>query len=410
MPGREVKYNRPLRLGVFGFGTVGQGLYHLLREDDFRLAEIAGVCVKAKSKKRIISSDIFSYEPEALLNDSTLDVIVELIDDAQAAYDIVTSALKRGKPVISANKKLIAENFDELQRLADENNTTLLYEASTCGSIPIINTLENYYPSLPIDSISGVFNASSQFILSCMQEGKSSIDDALAEAQRLGFAESDPSLDIKGDDTRYKLSILAAHAFGVTVAPGDIPMFGIQNISCDDIVMASKNNCRIKLVGEGKVIDSHISNIVAPVFIPHDDILYSIEGAGNAVVVNSDSSFGHHLIFGKGAGSRPTASAVVSDINFLSEGGKYFRNKQISGTHFQTAEILKNVYIRGDSLDWLAESSAIENFRIRQSDSLTFATAWVNLSKLCKSLEFINSNSFLAILPEQLGDDWGNDA
>src|SRR5690606_9373667 len=181
-----------LKLGLFGFGCVGQGLYHVLEETQGVKAEIKKICVKTKNKSRPLSEDLFTFSQEEILNDPEIDVVVELIDDAAAAFDIVKASLLKGKAVVTANKKMLAEHLEELYQLQKQTGKPLLYEGAVCGSIPILRNLEEYYDNDLISSIEGIFNGSTNYILTKVFEENKSYPDALAKAQELGFAESDP--------------------------------------------------------------------------------------------------------------------------------------------------------------------------------------------------------------------------
>ena len=216
-----------IKLGLFGYGIVGQGLHDVLNSNSGLRAEIARICVKDRSKKRRISMDYFTYDKKDLLNDPEINLIVELIDDADEAFSIVTTAMKKGKSVVTANKKMVAEHLKELVQLQEETNTSFLYEASTCGSIPIIRNLEEYYDNEMLYSVRGIFNGSSNYILSKMFSDGKDFDSVLKEAQDLGYAETDPSLDVDGIDAKYKLIIITLHAYGLFIDPKDVFTLGI---------------------------------------------------------------------------------------------------------------------------------------------------------------------------------------
>src|SRR6478609_7651402 len=222
---------KKLTLGVFGFGCVGQGLYHVLEETNGLKAEIKKICVKNKAKERPLKKELFTFEPGDILNDPEIDVVVELIDDATVAYQILKSALQNGKHVVTANKKMLAENLEEIYLLQQKHNRSVLYEGAVCGSIPILRNLEEYYDNDLLTGIEGIFNGSTNYILTKVIEEKKSYIEALKQAQDLGFAESDPALDVKAFDPKYKLTIAIAHTFGAFLKPEEIINVGIQKIS-----------------------------------------------------------------------------------------------------------------------------------------------------------------------------------
>lgn len=305
-----------LKLGIFGFGCVGQGLYHVLNETHGVKAEIKRICVKNRDKARILGSEIFTYDKDEILNDPEIDVVVELIDDAAAAYEIVKAALNKGKAVVTANKKMLAEHLEEIYQLQQITGKPVLYEGAVCGAIPIIRNLEEYYDNDLISSIEGIFNGSTNFILTKVFEEKKNYADALKKAQELGFAESDPRLDVCGFDPKYKLVIAIAHTFGVFVQPEEVVNIGIDRISDLDLKFARENGYTIKLIARAFKKNGKVYGFVAPQFIEAQNLLSTVRNEYNAVIV--EGAFSEKQLFiGKGAGSYPTGSAVLSDISAL---------------------------------------------------------------------------------------------
>lgn len=314
--------HRHLRLGLFGFGCVGQGLYHVLDETPGIKAEIKKICVKHKNKPRPLSEDLFTFDAADVLNDPEIDVVVELIDDANAAFEIVRTALQNGKAVVTANKKMLAEHLEEIYDLQHQYGKPVLYEGSVCGSIPIIRNLEEYYDNDLLTGIEGIFNGSTNYILTKVFEERTSYADALKTAQQLGFAESDPSLDVKGFDPKFKLVIAIAHTFGVFVKPEEIINIGIDRISDIDLKFARDNCYAIRLIARAFKVNNQVFGFVAPQFIESTHPLYAVRNEYNAVQVQS--AFAEQQLFvGKGAGSYPTGSAVLSDISALTYDYRY---------------------------------------------------------------------------------------
>ncbi|MCK5280113.1 MAG: homoserine dehydrogenase, partial [Cyclobacteriaceae bacterium] len=277
--------SRNLKLGIFGFGVVGQGLYHVLEETKGIKAEILKICVKNKQKKRPLPMEYFTYKKEDILENPEVDVVLELIDDPEAAYEIVTAALKKGKAVVTANKKMVADHMTELYELQKEYNAPLLYEGACCASIPIIRNLEEYYDNDLLSAVEGIFNGSTNYILTKVFSEQKSFGEALTEAQQLGYAETDPSLDIEGFDAKYKLCIILTHAFGLFVNPDDIFNYGIQNISEFDIKIARERGYKIKLVAKSRKIDDKVIAMVMPQFVSDKSELYKVEREFNGVIV-----------------------------------------------------------------------------------------------------------------------------
>jgi homoserine dehydrogenase len=308
--------SKRLTIGLFGFGVVGQGLHDIISTKDLNI-EIKKIAIKNPEKERSLESDLFTTDPNVILNDSSINTIIELINDADAAYEIVTKALKSGKNVVSANKKMIAEHLDELVNIQNEYGTSLLYEGSVCGSIPIIRNLEEYYDNELLHSISGIFNGSSNFILSKIANEGLDYSIALKQAQDLGFAEKDPTLDVGGYDPKYKLVIASAHAYGVFVRPEEVLNIGIQNFSAADLQFAQEHQLKIKLVPTAKKLnDQELALYVLPKLVPKSDFLYNVENEYNAVSVKAAFA-DQQLFYGKGAGGHPTGSAVLSDVAAL---------------------------------------------------------------------------------------------
>ncbi len=331
---------KKLKIGLFGYGVVGQGLYHVLNETHGVKAEIKKICVKNKDKQRNLDSSIFTYEKNDILFDSDIDIVVELIDDASAAFEIVKAALRNGKHVVTANKRMLAENLQEIYSLQKRYDRSVLYEGSVCGSIPILRNLEEYYDNDLITSIEGIFNGSTNYILTKVFEERKSYAEALKAAQDLGFAESDPSLDVKGFDPKFKLTIAIAHTFGVFVKPENIINVGINKISAVDLKYAKENNLTIKLVARAYKLEGQIVGFVAPQFIPAEHMLASVRNEYNAVLV--EGAFAEKQVFiGKGAGGYPTGSAVLSDISALTFDYRYEYKKFTQGEGFSFSNSAK---------------------------------------------------------------------
>lgn len=318
-----------LNIGLFGFGCVGQGLYDVLNHSQGLTASIGKICVKDKTKPRTIDMDCFTFNKHEVLASKEHNLIVELTSDTDAALEIIGSSLAKGQSVVTAGKKVLAENFELLYRLQQQTGASLLYEGACAGSIPIIRTLEEYYDNELLSSVRGILNGSSNYILSKMEFDKLTYHDALLQAQLAGFAEADPALDVDGTDAKYKLCLLAAHAFGIIVKPEYIFNSGIQHITPFDITYAAQNNCRIKLIA-GIAKDGNSTNgspggyraYVLPKFISRESPLSNINYEFNGIEVEgvySDKQF----FVGKGAGSHPTGSAVLSDISAITYDYKY---------------------------------------------------------------------------------------
>lgn len=317
---------------MFGYGCVGQGLHDVLNSSKGFKADIVKICVKDRTKNRRIPMEYFTYEKEDILNDPTINLVVELIDDAEAAFEIVTTAMKKGKNVVSANKVMIASHFRELVDLQEKHNVSLLYEASAGASIPIIRNLEEYYDNELLYSLRGILNGTTNYVLTLMHNQGIDYNVALNEAREKGFAESDPTLDVEGWDAKYKLCIITGHAYGLFLDPEEVFHYGINNISKFDIQYAKEKGLKIKLVPYvGKTNENTITSFVLPRFISSDKYLYNVDNEYNGVI--TEAAFADKQFFsGKGAGGHATGSAVLSDISANSYGYKYEYKKYQQGT------------------------------------------------------------------------------
>ena len=318
---------KKLNIGIFGFGTVGRGLYDVLQRIGTKNVEIKRICVRDISKPRAVEAD-FTDKADDIFNDPDINFIVELIDDAEAAYTIVKRALQSRLPVVSGNKKMLAYHIEELIALQSQYNVALLYDASACGSIPVIRNLEEYYDNDLLTAVKGILNGSSNFILSKIFNEKMSYADALKLAQDLGFAESNPTLDIDGWDSLFKLIIITVHAFGLYVAPEKIFTYGISNMNDDDIRFANEKERRFKLVAHvEKIAGNRLIMCVMPQLISRNKYIYSVEDEFNGVVIKG-LFYDKQFMFGRGAGGYPTGSAVLSDITACLYDYKYEYKKR----------------------------------------------------------------------------------
>lgn len=334
-------------MGIFGFGCVGQGLYHVLQKSDSIQSEIVKICIKDLTKPRSLDASLFTDDKNELLLNKDIDVIVELIDDAEAAFAIVKAAMNSGKSVVSANKKMIAENLAELIQLQRKNKVSFLYEAACCASIPIIRNLEEYYDNDLLTSLEGIFNGSTNYILTKLIADRLPYNEVLHEAQGLGFAESDPTLDVEGIDPKYKLCILLFHAFGLITRPADVFNSGISKINNFDIDYALKHNYTIKLIAKCRRVEDRIEAYCIPTFVANGSVLAQTNNEYNAVVLESAFSESQ-LLYGKGAGDKPTGSAVLSDISALNHDYKYEYKKHMKNDgKFKLAEDFSlKLYVR----------------------------------------------------------------
>ena len=318
-------------------------MYKVLQKTPSLSASIRKVCIKDTTKKRNAPASLFTTDRDELLNDEDINVIVEVINESEAAFQIVSTALRNGKSVVSASKKMIAEHLPELLALQQETGQSFLYESAACASIPVIRNLEEYYDNDLLHGIKAVVNGSTNFILTKMFEDKLDFQQALLLAQQLGFAESDPSLDVDGYDAVNKWAFLLTHAYGIIEHPENLLFTGIQNIHATDAKVAAEKGQQIKLVAQArKLNDGRVASFVIPQFVPQDDHLAFVKNEYNGVVIESGFA-DKQFFYGKGAGSFPTASAVLSDLSALRYDYKYEYKKLY---HHQPNTLANNFYLR----------------------------------------------------------------
>lgn len=389
--------SKKLTIGLFGFGVVGQGLHDIISTKDLNI-EIKKIAIKNPDKERSLEGDLFTTNADEILNDPSINTIIELINDADAAYEIVSRALKSGKNVVSANKKMIAEHLDELVNIQNEHGTSLLYEGSVCGSIPIIRNLEEYYDNELLHSISGIFNGSSNFILSKIANEGLDYAVALKQAQDLGFAEKDPTLDVGGYDPKYKLVIVAAHAYGVIVSPEEVLNIGIQNFSSADLQFAQEHQLKVKLVPTAlKLNDKELALYVLPKLVPKSDFLYNVENEYNAVSVKAAFA-DQQLFYGKGAGGHPTGSAVLSDVAALRYDYRYEYKKmnQLAKLKLQNDYVIP-LYIRYINENLINEIHFEYLNEHHKSNDFNYVVGGVKISELIlKKDSILRDGAFLA--------------
>ena len=312
------------KVAVAGLGTVGGGVVKLLQEQKDVLLKRCGKMIELtavadlnpdRARELGISADVTFYKDALEMVEKTdADVIIELIGGANGiAYDVCLSALNHGKSFVTANKAMIAHHGNELARLAEEHGVFFGYEAAVAGGIPIIKALREGLVGNKISEVYGILNGTCNYILTMMRETGRSFDDVLSEAQKLGYAEADPSFDIDGIDTAHKTCILGSLAFGMPIDLQALNVEGIRFITDADIAFAEELGFRIKLLGVGRRYDDGVSLNVYPCMIPQTAEIAHVDGVFNAVITEGDF-VGHSMFVGRGAGERPTASAVVADI------------------------------------------------------------------------------------------------
>jgi len=302
-----------ITVGILGLGTVGTGVVKLLSLDP--RFKIKWVAVRDKSKPREVdlSSIRVTEKPDDIVNDPEVEIVVEVAGGIEHIYESIKRAIEKGKHVVTANKEMIARHGSEIFLLANRNNVTVLFEAAVGGGIPLISTIQRGLQANEISSVAGILNGTTNYILTAMEDRGQGFHDALADAQRLGFAEADPTNDVEGFDVAYKITILASLAFGRFVDASLVHRQGITRVTDLDIAMAKEFGYRIKMIGLAKRGKGCLDVRAHPMLVPLHHLLASVEGASNAIFI-SGSAVGEVMLVGPGAGQMPTASAVVGDL------------------------------------------------------------------------------------------------
>lgn len=391
-----------IKIGLFGFGVVGEGLCQVLAKVGTENAEIKKICVRDLRKKRSLPASYFTDSPKDIFSDPEINLIVELIDDADASYRIVEQALRQQIAVVTGNKKMLAYHLEELIALQKETGTALLYDASACGSIPVIRNLEEYYDNDLLISVKGILNGSSNFILSKIFNENMQYEEALKKAQELGFAESNPQFDVDGFDSLFKLVIIAVHAIGTYVHPGRLLNYGIANLNAYDIQLAREKGVRIKLVAQvEKLPDNKFTMFVLPQFITKDKYIYSVEDEFNGVVIKGEC-YGKQFMFGRGAGGHPTGASVLSDITARLHNYKYeYKKRQGAELPAYTDDCVIRLYLRYENDNDLFLFRFQDITERYWSEKFKFVIGHIRLADLVAIKENIrDKNIFIAAAPE----------
>lgn len=311
-----------IKVGLLGLGVVGGGTWKVLRRNAQEIARRAGQTIEVtriavrdieKARALVGSTILVDADPFGLVRDPSIDIVVELMGGDTLARDLVLEAIAQGKHVVTANKALLAKHGTEIFAAASAKGVVVAFEAAVAGGIPIIKAIREGLTANRIEWVAGIINGTTNFILSEMRSRGLPFATVLAEAQKLGYAEADPTFDIEGVDAAHKLTLLASLAFGIPVQFDRAYIEGISKLSADDIKLAERLGYRIKLLGITKRRREGIELRVHPALVPAKSMLANVEGAMNAVLVRGDA-VGQTLYYGKGAGEEPTASAVVADL------------------------------------------------------------------------------------------------
>ena len=313
---------KQINIGLMGCGTVGTGVARILLEQKDLICDRVGARIVLKRVADIdaetdrgiaFEEGVFIKDARQIVEDSEIDIVVEMIGGQTIAKDLILKAFEKGKPVVTANKALLAAQGPLLFRRAAENRVNLAFEASVGGCMPVIKTIRESLVGNRIQSMTGILNGTCNYILSKITDEGILFESALAQAQANGFAEADPTLDVDGWDTAHKLAIMTALSFGVEISLGDIYVEGISGVTPVDIAFARQFGYRVKLLAIAKNSDNRLEARVHPTMIPEQNLLASVNGSVNALMISGDA-VGDMMLYGHGAGMMPTASAVVSDL------------------------------------------------------------------------------------------------
>jgi len=360
-----------VKIGILGMGTVASGLINIIEFNNSKITGILNkeltvnkVLVKSLGKKRAVNlpQEVYTQDAYEVINDKDVQILVELIGGINPAYEYIKAALNNKKHVVTANKALLATHGEELEQLALKNGVRLMYEASVAGGIPIINTITDNLAANEINEIIGIINGTTNYILTQMAENGLEYDQAVKEAQNLGFAEADPSSDVEGNDAAYKLAILSTIAFGQRINVKDIPKEGITKISKEDISYAKELGYNIKLLASAVRKGNEIELRVHPAFVPEGHPLSTVKNEYNAVFLKGNA-VGELMFYGKGAGSLPTGSAVLGDIiSIVKSGNNVKPTEKAKENKYKIAnKAYKQYYIRFEVIDKPGVLASIAN-------------------------------------------------
>lgn len=392
-----------LKLGFFGFGCVGQGLYDIMGQTANFPAQVVKIAIKDIAKPRSLPMSRFTTNPDDILEDPSINVVVEMTNSPEEAFFIVRKAMLKGKHVVTANKKMLADHLPELVELQHKTGTSLLYEAAVCGSIPIIRNLAEYYDNELLHSVSGIFNGTSNYILSKIFSEGLDYDTALRQAQDLGFAETDPTSDVGGFDALYKLCLIAAQSYGLFIKHEEVLNIGIEHLNDFDIRYAKEKSYKLKLVAQAvKTGDKQLLLAVMPQFIPKGNYLHKVDMEYNAVVV--EAAFSDRQVFvGKGAGGHPTGSAMISDISALRYNYRYeYRKVSPNNLLKYHTDVTAQVYCRTKNQ---AEAAYLpfQHIAVKYSeDGFHYIIGTMSFTEILQHKRYLQQNGiFLALMPQQ---------
>lgn len=394
-----------MNIGILGLGTVGGGVVNVLAKNQTEIARRTGTQIQVthaavrdiKQSRICPINDIqLTQDPFTIVDDASIDVVLELMGGTELAKELVQVALKNGKHVITANKALIATHGNGLLTLAKTNNVHLLFEAAVAGGIPILKSLEQGLSANQIEMVAGIINGTGNFILTEMRDKGRDFADVLKEAQALGYAETDPTFDIEGIDAAHKLAILTSIAFGCELQFDEVSTEGISEVNFEDVTFATELGYYIKHLGIAKNIDGQIQMRVHPTLIPKTQLLANVDGVMNAVMVKGNA-VGPTLYYGAGAGDEATASAVIADLVDIIKGtasADVFGWKSLEALPSQNKDEIESVFylrlLATDTTGVLADITAI------------LANQNISVESVVQKQIDVKNNAHIAIITNQV--------
>lgn len=385
---------KPLRIGIAGLGTVGSALVNLIHNKQNilsdrcgRAIQVTAVSARDKTKDRECDYSAMQWfdDPNDLATSDLIDCYIELIGgDEGPAKTSIEAALKSGKHVVTANKALLAKHGVALAALAEDAGVLLNYEAAVAGGIPIIKTMRESLSANSVSKVFGIMNGTCNYILTRMENDGMSFEDCLADAQRLGYAEADPTFDVEGFDTAHKLAILTSLAFGTQIAVDEIYVEGISSITYDDIKAAKEMGYRIKLLGVAQSTDSGIEQRVHPTMVPMDSTIAQISDVTNAVAIEADV-VGQLLMSGPGAGGDATASAVAGDIADIAKSRPGHQHGPVLGTPANALAPYKKARMRSHEGGYFIRLSVSDEAGVFASVATRMAEKGISLQSIVQN-------------------------
>ncbi|MBC7311945.1 MAG: homoserine dehydrogenase [Rhizobium sp.] len=396
-----------LKIGIAGLGTVGASLVRILQQRSNELAvscgraiQITAVSARDRSKDRGIDLSGITWfdDPVEMAEKGDIDVFVELVGGAEGTADqSVRAALARGLHVVTANKALLARHGVELARLAEDKGLLLNYEAAVAGGIPVIKAMRESLTGSHFSRVYGIMNGTCNYILTRMEKEGLTFEACLKEAQRLGYAEADPTFDIEGNDTAHKLSILTTLAFGSQISADDIYLEGISNISIDDIHAARDLGFRIKLLGVAQRTETGIEQRVHPTMVPFDSVIAQVDGVTNAVALESDI-LGELLMVGPGAGGNATASAVLGDITDIAKSRPGMQQVPVLGRPAHLLEPYRQAQMRSHEGGYFIRLTVVDRTGVFASIATKMADNNISLESIVQRSEHAAADAPVTII------------